>query len=819
MKKISFLIASMLIVLLSQAQYQIPIPTNKPFSSNFINSSGFGDTKDIRKLFDGDVETGFNVDGISSSIAFPYRGFIILDSIYNLTQATWLSTFSNGAGFSIFFYDQNRQQVGDSITGTVTGYYNVVNTSITRNGVRFIEFRSYDQTLQLTGLGELRFTGTATAAATSLLPTPNNTAIADVGVKAIGVNEPGDRINKITQAGDTIMKFATRSFRTYPIRGDWDYSPDIYNGPMLQSPLWLGRYGTDHNKNYYDKVKRWGMDMTFSSGNGTIKGSTAQVPNGVWPGNYTYNWVHYTEPNANLSTFSAWAAFGRLMGNFAALFGPNPNALLTATVLGGTSTKGQNQFSYIETGNEENRWWVESYYLNPRRLYAAHKTAYDSIKVRSANLPVHLAALPGIDYEYWKAIWFEHYWETGSSDFPADGINFNMYLNNGGGQNGNGTVAIRPEQWHPNVPIIDSFFKVYFPARAATWSEFGYATDDGSPFDVDPIGGKSDRQVAADWELRLKAIVQARSRVVNRMQNYAVFEDFTGPFNSMAMIQDVFDGGSVYQYSSVFPKGYAQANEIYCEQNYKWFSTIIQNGDSTGNWVTMKNHNTDSTKKLIKVWRGTRNGSTANQVVAVGGATAAKMYTLRYDRFLPDSTNLSVSNNQFTVPATESMSWVEVTVSGGNFAPTANAGTDKSITLPTSQVTLNGTGTDTDGSIASYAWTKLTGTGGTITSPSSATTSFTGLSAGTYTLRLLVTDNLGATSADTAQVTVSSGSSSSEVVANCTINNSNKNTLPRVYRFSWQAPNRVIYRLTLYACGGWIRERWVNNSWTIIGYQ
>jgi hypothetical protein len=154
-----------------------------------------------------------------------------------------------------------------------------------------------------------------------------------------------------------------------------------------------------------------------------------------------------------------------------------------------------------------------------------------------------------------------------------------------------------------------------------------------------------------------------------------------------------------------------------------------------------------------------------------------------------------------------------------NVAPNANAGIDQTITLPTSQVTLSGTATDSDGTISTYAWTKLTGTGGTITSPSSASTTVTGLTAGTYTFRLLATDNDGATDADTIQVSVSAAPSVNEVVANCTITNSNKNTLPRVYRFSWQAPNRVIYRLTMYSCGGWIRERWINNNWAIIGYQ
>ncbi|MDX2045896.1 MAG: AbfB domain-containing protein [Chitinophagaceae bacterium] len=90
-----------------------------------------------------------------------------------------------------------------------------------------------------------------------------------------------------------------------------------------------------------------------------------------------------------------------------------------------------------------------------------------------------------------------------------------------------------------------------------------------------------------------------------------------------------------------------------------------------------------------------------------------------------------------------------------NTAPTAGAGTDQTITLPTNSVTLSGSGTDPDGTISTYAWSKLSGpTGGAITSPSSAGTTVTGLTEGIYVFRLTVTDNNGATGTDDVQVTV-----------------------------------------------------------------
>jgi hypothetical protein len=91
-----------------------------------------------------------------------------------------------------------------------------------------------------------------------------------------------------------------------------------------------------------------------------------------------------------------------------------------------------------------------------------------------------------------------------------------------------------------------------------------------------------------------------------------------------------------------------------------------------------------------------------------------------------------------------------------NKPPVANAGPDQTITLPTNSVTLTGSGTDSDGTIASYNWTKTGGpSAGTITNVGSASTTLTGLVQGTYKFMLKVTDDKGATHTDEVQVTVS----------------------------------------------------------------
>ena len=112
---------------------------------------------------------------------------------------------------------------------------------------------------------------------------------------------------------------------------------------------------------------------------------------------------------------------------------------------------------------------------------------------------------------------------------------------------------------------------------------------------------------------------------------------------------------------------------------------------------------------------------------------------------------------------------MQVTVNpvGANVPPTANAGPDQTITLPTNTVTLSGTGTDPDGTIVAYLWTKISGpAAGTITNPANAATSVTGLAQGTYKFELRVTDNVGAFGRDTMQVIVSPPSSNIPPTAN-----------------------------------------------------
>ncbi|GAA6172980.1 hypothetical protein NBRC116592_26500 [Colwellia sp. KU-HH00111] len=92
-----------------------------------------------------------------------------------------------------------------------------------------------------------------------------------------------------------------------------------------------------------------------------------------------------------------------------------------------------------------------------------------------------------------------------------------------------------------------------------------------------------------------------------------------------------------------------------------------------------------------------------------------------------------------------------------NVAPTANAGTDQSVNGEI-VVTLSGSGTDPDGTIASYSWAQSSGASVTLSNASTSTATFTAPSLveeATLTFELTVTDDDGAVGNDSVTVVIS----------------------------------------------------------------
>ena len=81
-------------------------------------------------------------------------------------------------------------------------------------------------------------------------------------------------------------------------------------------------------------------------------------------------------------------------------------------------------------------------------------------------------------------------------------------------------------------------------------------------------------------------------------------------------------------------------------------------------------------------------------------------------------------------------------IATSNHPPVACAGADRTITLPTDTVTLDGScSTDPDNNITSYLWTKIAGPASlTIANANAVTTQVSNLTEGVYQFELKVTD-------------------------------------------------------------------------------
>ncbi|WP_276166308.1 PKD domain-containing protein [Zobellia alginiliquefaciens] len=90
-----------------------------------------------------------------------------------------------------------------------------------------------------------------------------------------------------------------------------------------------------------------------------------------------------------------------------------------------------------------------------------------------------------------------------------------------------------------------------------------------------------------------------------------------------------------------------------------------------------------------------------------------------------------------------------------NSVPIVNAGDDREINLPTSELTLNGSGNDPDGGPITFLWTQQNGPNtATLTNFDTADLTASNLVAGNYTFRLTVTDDENDNSFDEVTVTV-----------------------------------------------------------------
>lgn len=230
----------------------------------------------------------------------------------------------------------------------------------------------------------------------------------------------------------------------------------------------------------------------------------------------------------------------------------------------------------------------------------------------------------------------------------------------------------------------------------------------------------------------------------------------TSPNSSSTFVTGLVSGTYVFKLTATDNKGATGSDTMTVVVNPapNQLPTVTTSGNQTitlpTNSVTVSSTANDPDGTIVsRLWSKTSGPSTFTINSPTSASTiisnlVAGTYTFQIT--VTDNSGASVSS---------SLTIVVNAAPPANQPPSANAGGDKVITLPTTSTTLVGTGLDPDGTIASYSWSKTSGPATfNIVSPSSSTTVVNNLVAGTYQFTLTVTDNLGATGSDTVSVTV-----------------------------------------------------------------
>jgi hypothetical protein len=727
-------------------------------STNEINITGqhiFNTTaqKNPERLFDDDLTTKLDADGSAGTIfATPMEWWIVLDSTYqNMKLDYYHSTGPSSWTVKVYSADKLSSQTF-TFSGVFASWATVTNFHTVAFPIRYIFFSATDPQ---TGVMEMKIYGDAVAEAANILPPTDVVQPLDPGIKFQGVGSLDDK--------DTnYMRNIAGSWRLTGSAFTFSHTPGAAWGAM---PLHMQFYGDlKARKLTFFKDRNIESQLYIGGASITTCGTCTAGDGFVALSNAT-NIRKDIPPGSDSTLTLNWSKnHGRMWRALSHLYGSNTSSTLAAdySITGTTLTAGQNVLKYYEIGNEDNKTWIPlpltlAAYHNPKVLLAKLKVAYDSIKASDGNAKVILGATTYIDTTLWKGMWFLNYWNYNGAPFPADGIAFNQYIHDGysGQPKGiNTNSAISPERFriYDHLNNTQAFMGRYFPGFELRWTEFGYATDAGSNYNVVSIGGLSTQDVKAMFGIRTLELAAATG--LDRMYWYWYNHDNTTDFGTMEMLTFNFGGGGEYTGSTRLPIWYRYAVRYNTHKNYNGWATMLANGDSTSNYVTVKTHLTNPDSALVAFWKGSSNGSTStNYTLPIEGIQTATLVTMGTNDSVGTKTVLTVVNGQVVIPTvTEAVQYVQLLMAG-NSAPSGGIGVDKFIILPLTSTTLSASFDDI--SPMTYLWTKLTPSpsGGNIASPTSAITAVTDLIPGYYRFKVEVSDG-SLTARDTVTVYV-----------------------------------------------------------------
>jgi len=611
--------------------------------------------KNPELLFDKSVKAGNKMDQeyyMNNVFATPMVFFLSLgDSCYTNLSIDYYHTGS--VDWTVTLYDSNRVKTGELKLNGGSDWA-LVKAPDTKAPVRFVRFMTQDPS---SDVREIRLYGKPVAKCSPIVPVVKRILLPDPGIAFQGGSAIGGKDTNYMKLSNGL-----------PLYGSYRAPSNVFNwahdlkAPYDKQAFEIDKYGD------FDKAS-----LRFHKSKGTevmlyVNGASAQVLPGLTNTN-DYNALSQSNgykdipPGSDSTTYAAWAKnHGRMWKALAYLWGSNKSATLPASYrVYGTSgpllTPGQDKVKVFEIGNEDDRNWMGTAgYHSPTVMLQKLKVAWDSIKSADPRAKVYLGAILSADTVQWKALYFLNYWLYHGEAFPADGFCFNQYISNryGGQVHNTDADAVSPEQFQvtERIRAYSQFRDRYFPGYGLRWTEIGYAIGN-SDYNVRSVPGFPDTVVQANFMVRTLERAAAVPNGLEAVYNYFHTSDGTGVFGSMKMVVERFDPATyVYQGSHRMPIWWWYATRMTVLHDYKGWSTMVTDGDSTGVTVTRYDHKTDVRKKVFYVCRGTYNGSVSNNYkVNIGGnAATAILVTMAIGKEEGERTNLPITAGSVTVP-------------------------------------------------------------------------------------------------------------------------------------------------------------------------
>ncbi len=378
-----------------------------------------------------------------------------------------------------------------------------------------------------------------------------------------------------------------------------------------------------------------GEDIIFKVSN-TFSGNRKFIDNEHWNGFSDDAWDYYTE---------AIKHYVSIYGNGSA----NGTGLRLEDV--GTPLN-QNLLTSIWVGNElQLNWNDEDAYHYPQEVAMMMRSTYDAAKAVDSSLPVTL----GPSHQHNPAF-YEQLYRTcdelfGVGNYPWDGISFNHYSNDAGGeQNNSATKGVHPE-YDPAITKITELINVaraFQPDCNIYIGEYGYDTNTNSKQQVGAIGGLSRDEVQAAWLVR---------SILRYLEIGGVDKVF------QYMIRDV-DVGDGFTYGN---SGLTESLNEDLAPKYSWFA-FHQLEAQLGNYTYESTSMTvdslytaqfdSSGVKAYVVWSGTDDGTVQNSVNVPIDAGLTEVVLIEFDsasQYVDTGrlTDLTITSNAVSVDYTE----------------------------------------------------------------------------------------------------------------------------------------------------------------------